>query len=81
MRPDSSADGVLLFLTGFALGAAVALLTAPQSGKRTRRRIQRQAEDAQSQIEDLGEELIEKGREVVERARSAAEQKISEVRP
>ena len=81
MRSDSSGEGLLLFLTGFALGAGLALLTAPQSGTRTRRQIRRRAEDAQSQLEDLGEELIEKGRELVDRARSTAEQKIAAVRP
>jgi gas vesicle protein len=69
-----------MFLTGFALGAAVALLSAPQSGKRTRRDIQRKAEDAQSYLEDAGEELISKGREMVEQAKATAQQKISEVR-
>ncbi len=81
MKRDCTGDSLLMFLTGFALGGAVALLTAPQSGKRTRREIQRKAEDVQTQLEDLGEELIERGREMVERARTTAQQKISEVKP
>ena len=32
------------FISGAALGAAVALLLAPESGERTRRRLARQAE-------------------------------------
>jgi gas vesicle protein len=80
MKSECTGDGLLMFLTGFAVGAGVALLTAPQSGKRTRRDIQRRAEDAQQYMEDMGEELIEKGREMVEQARSTAEKKISSVR-
>ena len=81
MKSNCTGDGLLMFLTGFALGAAVALLSAPQSGKRTRRDIQRRAEDAQSYLEDLGEDLISKGREIVEEARSTAKERISSVRP
>ncbi|HFB98861.1 MAG TPA: YtxH domain-containing protein [Bryobacterales bacterium] len=79
MRSDCAGVGVLTFLIGVAVGAGVALLTAPQSGQRTRRQIARKAEDAQAYLEDLGEELVDRGRELVDRARSGVEQKIKEV--
>ncbi len=79
MRSDCSGVGVLTFLIGVAVGAGVALLTAPQSGQRTRRQLVRKAEDAQSYLEDLGEELVDRGRELMDRARSGVEQKIKEV--
>ncbi len=79
MRSDCAGESVLSFVIGVAVGAGVALLVAPQSGRRTRRQIARKAEDAQAYLEDLGEELMERGRELVDRARSGVEQKIKEV--
>ncbi|HWV57126.1 MAG TPA: YtxH domain-containing protein [Longimicrobiales bacterium] len=60
-------------LTGFALGvvvgAGIALLLAPESGKRTRKRVLRIASDARStaghRLEDLSDEaraLVKSGR-------------------
>ena len=49
-------SGALNFIAGLAvgaiLGASVALLTAPQSGKRTRRQIVRVVNDAKRQASD-----------------------------
>ena len=60
--------------------AGVALLTAPQSGKRTRRQITRAAEDAQEHLQELGEELIDKGRELIDQGRGMAKEKLADVR-
>ena len=79
MRTESAGDSLLMFLTGFAVGAGVALLLAPQSGEKTRRQIRRQAEGAQDNLEKLGEDLIAKGRELVERGREAAEETAKEI--
>jgi gas vesicle protein len=55
MREGCGAVCLASFLIGASLGAAVALLLAPESGERTRRRLRRVAEDAQDFIEDVGE--------------------------
>lgn len=57
-------DGQLLnFVSGLLLGAAIgagfALLTAPQSGRRTRRKIRRAAGDVRHDAEDRWDELAE----------------------
>ncbi len=45
--------GALFLLGGVVMGAAVGLLTAPQSGERTRRQIGRKTEDAKDQVAEL----------------------------
>ena len=70
---------VLTFLAGAAVGAAVALLTTPQTGRRTRRQIKRTAEDVQGYLEEVGEELMDKGRELMERGRDAAGQAAHDI--
>jgi len=80
MKSNDAGDSLLMFIVGFALGAGVALLTAPESGKRTRKRVTRLAEDAQEYLDEMGQELIDKGRELVEQGRSVAKEKIAEVR-
>lgn len=69
----SSGEMLIVFLAGMVVGAGVALVTAPQSGAKTRRQIRRKAEDAQSYLEEMGEDLMEKGRELIERGKEAAE--------
>ena len=67
MEYDHEAN-VLNFVSGLLLGAVigagVALLTAPQSGRRTRRRIQRTAVDLRENATDRWDDLAEdvKGR-------------------
>ena len=59
---------VLNFLSGLVLGAVIgagiAILTAPESGRRTRRRIRRVAGDVRETASDRWEELADdvKGR-------------------
>jgi gas vesicle protein len=72
MAKDNGSD-VVAFLTGFVVGglvgAAVALLFAPQSGEGTR-----------AQIRAKGVEMAEKAKEEVEKARLRAEQALEEAR-
>ena len=67
---NSSAGTVLLALVGGAiLGAGIALLYAPQSGRRTRQKLRDLGEDA----EEYAREVLEGAEEGVEKARQKGE--------
>lgn len=63
----------LWFVAGAAVGATIALLFAPSSGRVTRRIIGRSAEKNRVRIVDAGREFIEKGRGLYERGRGIAD--------
>ena len=73
MERDNSAN-VVWFLTGAALGAAIALLYAPQSGADTRRYLGRKARKGREALNDVSEDLMEKGRELYDQGRRVAEE-------
>ena len=62
------------FLVGAAVGAAIALLYAPQSGKDTRRLIAKKTEQSREALADSGKEVLDRGREIFERAREVADE-------
>lgn len=61
-------NGFWVFLGGLAAGAVAGVLLAPRSGKETRERIKRGAEDAR----DALDELIDEAREAWSKARGRA---------
>lgn len=65
-----------LFL-GAIIGAGVALLAAPESGRRTRRRLRRVATDARETATDRWEELSTDVKERVDDALQVAREKFS----
>lgn len=67
MARDNS-DNAVWFLAGAAVGAALGLLFAPQSGEETRRLIARKASDGGRELRDRGRELYDKGREFADEA-------------
>ena len=67
---------VAFFLVGAAVGAGIALLVAPQSGKQTRRMLRRQYEDASETIAEKAGTIRERGSEIVEEAK----ERVAEVR-
>ncbi len=68
---------VLAFLSGAFLGAAAALLMAPQSGRETRDRIRRYAHDTEEQVRDLAGRASETFDKAVDRGRDFVKEKKS----
>jgi gas vesicle protein len=66
-------DRLVWFLTGAALGAAVALLYAPQSGRDTRRYLGKKAKHGREAFSDVSREAIDKGRDLFEKGRKMAD--------
>jgi gas vesicle protein len=60
MSDTRAGDRAAFFLLGVAIGAAAALLIAPASGARTRRRLSRQGEELADYPIDAGKELVDK---------------------
>jgi gas vesicle protein len=72
---------IVTFLAGVALGAAlgagIALLVAPQSGKKTRRRIRRVAGNLKESAGDRWDEVAEDVRSRVEEVLDVAKKKFA----
>jgi gas vesicle protein len=66
------------FVAGAAIGATLALLFAPQSGKATRRYLGKQARRGREAVADAGREAFEKGRDLYERGRDLADDAAGE---
>lgn len=67
-------EKLVWLLTGAAIGAAVALLYAPQSGRDTRRLIQRKTREGQKAVTETSRDLMDKGRELYDKGLRVADQ-------
>lgn len=72
--PEDNSNKVVWFLTGAAIGAAVALLYAPQSGEETRRQLRQKADEGREQLTESGRELVDRGRDLYEKGRTMADE-------
>lgn len=66
MSNSDARDRAAFFLIGAAIGAAAALLLAPSSGVRTRRRLVRKGDEIADYLIDAGKELVEKCEDLYE---------------
>ncbi len=76
-RGYSGAAIALGFILGGALGASLALLFAPESGRRTRERLRDMASDVRDKTLDLSDEFRDKAEDMVERGKETLEEKKS----
>ncbi|MBV8071254.1 MAG: YtxH domain-containing protein [Acidobacteriaceae bacterium] len=74
MERENKRFMVAWFVSGAIIGAAAAILMAPEPGAKTRRRIAGGAERGRRTIVESGQELFEKGRDLYERGRVIAEE-------
>ena len=74
MASNNSASSAVWFLTGAALGAAVALLYAPQTGEETRRLLGKKTREGADVLSETGRDMIDKGRDMFERGRKMADE-------
>ena len=79
MSDTRAGDRATFFMLGAAVGAAAALLMAPTSGARTRRRLVRKGEDVADYLIDAGKELVEKCEDLYERSGELAEDAANEL--
>jgi gas vesicle protein len=64
---------LLWFLAGASIGATIALLVAPQSGRDTRRIIKRKTREGREALSDTSRDLMEKGRDLYEKGLRVAD--------
>jgi len=65
---------VVWFLAGAAIGATVALLFAPASGKETREYLGRKSGEGRDALGEKGRELMDTGRDLYEKGRKIADE-------
>ena len=61
------------FIAGAAIGATVALLYAPKSGKETRKYIGKAIPQTRETMEDSARDLMDKGKELYDRGKQMAD--------
>jgi len=57
------------FLAGAVIGAGVALLLAPKSGKDTRRYLSKTTKNSREAMESSGRDLMDRGKELYDRGK------------
>ena len=62
------------FLTGAAIGATVALLYAPKSGKDTRKYITHRAQQGKQAVADTSKDLMDASKEMFDRGRKLVDE-------
>lgn len=73
MSEDRSSR-LVWFLSGAAIGAAVALLYAPQSGQETRRQIGERTGAGREALAGSGKEVFDQGKELYDKGRKIADE-------
>jgi len=71
---QDNGSALVWFTAGAAIGATIALLYAPQTGKETRRLINKKTRYGREALAEAGGDLAEKGKELFEQGRKMADQ-------
>ena len=73
MSRNDSGNAIAWFVAGAALGAVVALLYAPKSGRDTRKLLNRTTREGREAVEASGKELMDRGKDLYDRGRKIAD--------
>lgn len=73
MADENGGDKLMWFLAGAAVGAAVALLFAPKTGRELRKIIGEKTSEGRDYVVETGRDIYGKGRDLYERGRDLAE--------
>ncbi len=73
---DHRGEKFVWMLAGLGLGAGIALLFAPYTGRETRRRLTRIAEDGKERLTESGQEILDKSKQVIERGRAVVDEAL-----
>src|ERR1035441_8855415 len=66
---SQATSNIAWFLTGAFIGAAAAILYAPQSGKQTRRYISQKTQMGREAVESAGQDIADASKDMFERGR------------
>jgi gas vesicle protein len=69
MSENDGASKIAFFMAGMGLGAVVALLLAPRSGKETRDFIAQKAEESRDYVSSKGREFRKQAEDAVDKAK------------
>ena len=72
-QQDQGVSRVAWFVTGAVIGAAVAILYAPKSGKDTRKYLADKGQQGREAVESASENIVDTSREMFERGRKLVE--------
>jgi len=73
MAQEDTGSSIVWFVAGAAVGAAIALLFAPASGRHTRKLIARKADEGREALAEQGRAAVERTRELYEKGRKVAD--------
>ncbi len=73
VQQDELASRLAWFLTGAVIGASVALLYAPKSGKETRRILADTTQRGRDAVAGTSQDIVDAGRDMFERGRQLVE--------
>jgi gas vesicle protein len=78
MRTNTG-ERVLWLLTGAGIGAGVALLFAPKTGKDMRRYLSKVAEDGRDRLVEGSQDALDKGKQAIERGKAVVDEALDYV--
>ena len=80
MSDDSGSGGILWFLAGLGIGAAIGVLYAPKSGRETRDDIAKFAQEGTEQVKERAKQYRNQAGEWVERGKGVVSQQKEQIR-